>query len=202
MVKCDTCGKECKTAQGLAGHRQFVHGQLPGPQLRLEQPNPLVTQSELEQRLRPLESKLGFTQSELEQRLGIVARPITKQVQQQAKQLKELREQFDEIQKQLKHAKNFVEQLTELRKLLAEAVSGIGEDKCLLLLGVRGHKHDPGTGDVTFTVKSPLADRLNIALEQAKAWESIVQVAEMFEPARGIAFLERLRPTKHPRGKV
>ncbi len=201
MVKCDTCGKECKTAQGLAGHRQFVHGQLPGPQLRLEQPNPLVTQSELEQRLRPLESKLGFTQSELEQRLGIVARPITKQVQQQAKQLKELREQFNEIQKQLKHAKNFVEQLTELRKLLAEAVSGIGEDKYLLLLGVGGHKHDPVTGDVTFTVKSPLADRLNITLEQAKAWEIIATVAEMFEPAHGKAFPQRLKPTVHRKGK-
>lgn len=52
MEKCDLCGKECKTAQGLAGHKRWVHGVAPSSaQLRLEQPNPLITRSVLEQLL-------------------------------------------------------------------------------------------------------------------------------------------------------
>lgn len=52
METCDICGKECKTAQGLSGHKRWVHGVAPSSaQLRLEQPNPLVTRSVLEQLL-------------------------------------------------------------------------------------------------------------------------------------------------------
>jgi len=52
MEKCDLCGKECRTAQGLAGHKRWVHGVAPSSaQLRLEQPNPLITKSVLEQLL-------------------------------------------------------------------------------------------------------------------------------------------------------
>lgn len=52
METCDICGKECKTAQGLAGHKRWVHGVAPArAQLPLEQPNPLITKSVLEQLL-------------------------------------------------------------------------------------------------------------------------------------------------------
>lgn len=52
MERCDICGKECKTGQGLGGHKRWVHGVAPsGAQLRLEQPNPLITKSALEQLL-------------------------------------------------------------------------------------------------------------------------------------------------------
>ena len=32
MVDCDICDKSFKTAQGLAGHRQFAHGEVRSPQ--------------------------------------------------------------------------------------------------------------------------------------------------------------------------
>ncbi|KKL96174.1 hypothetical protein LCGC14_1847100, partial [marine sediment metagenome] len=50
MEKCDICGRECKTGQGLGGHKRWVHGVAQSSaQLRLEQPNPLITKSVLEQ---------------------------------------------------------------------------------------------------------------------------------------------------------
>lgn len=63
MVKCELCGKACKTAQGLRGHTTFTHRLHPGPGSQLIARVALGQQvSEFERRLVVLEqrSQLGM----------------------------------------------------------------------------------------------------------------------------------------------
>lgn len=90
MENCDICGKECKTAQGLAGHKRWVHGVAPGAQLPLEQPNPLITKSVLEQvldeRFAVIAEQVDALSNELPGALSIEE---LEQLQQQVKDLAE-----------------------------------------------------------------------------------------------------------------
>jgi len=69
MVQCDICGKECKTAQGLAGHKRFKHGVAPGPQLPLEKHDLLITDSKLE---RLLDERFSVVSDQLDELAGSV----------------------------------------------------------------------------------------------------------------------------------
>jgi len=47
MIKCEICGKEFKTQQGLSGHERFVHGIKPDKQHPLFPPKRFVTDENL-----------------------------------------------------------------------------------------------------------------------------------------------------------
>lgn len=47
MMKCEICGKECKTEQGLAGHMRWLHGRPGRRQLQLFPTRRLITDAEL-----------------------------------------------------------------------------------------------------------------------------------------------------------
>jgi len=47
MIKCEICGKEFKTQQGLSGHERFVHGIKPDKQHPLFPPKRFVTDDNL-----------------------------------------------------------------------------------------------------------------------------------------------------------
>lgn len=96
METCDICGKECKTAQGLGGHKRWVHGVAPGgPQLRLEQPNPLITKSVLEQvldeRFAVIAEQVDALSSELP---GALSGEQLEQLQQQDELIKQLEQRL------------------------------------------------------------------------------------------------------------
>jgi len=110
MVKCEICGKELKSTQGLRGHKYFAHAEnesndsrsvgRPATQqaLSVNSEAPAVTQnrlSKLEERLTRLEQATGVRDpSEVEKMLGINQQPLVERVAQQAKRLSELAEKL------------------------------------------------------------------------------------------------------------
>ena len=111
MISCDICGKEFKNAQGLRGHKNFVHsdtGSSTGQsvaQQATQQPlsSNLGTRVTTEQRLSQLENRIDRLEhttgvretDELEELLGITDTPLTEQVAQLTEQLSELTEQLN-----------------------------------------------------------------------------------------------------------
>jgi len=110
MVSCDICGKEFKNAQGLRGHKNFVHTNTIGG---VRQPvtqqatqqllssnlstrvNPEQRLSQLEDRLTRLEHVIGVREmDELEKLLGITDTPLTERVAQFTELLSKLTEQL------------------------------------------------------------------------------------------------------------
>ena len=62
MVKCELCGRECKTMQGLRGHKTFVHG---------ESKNPLILSvgsSATQQRLEQVAERVALLEQQLSSR--------------------------------------------------------------------------------------------------------------------------------------
>ena len=47
MTKCDVCGKEFRTGQGLGGHMRWVHGIMPDRQHPLLPPRRFITDEDL-----------------------------------------------------------------------------------------------------------------------------------------------------------
>jgi len=127
MVKCDICGKECKTAQGLAGHKQWAHGIAPdSAQLRLQPSSPLVTESKLEQRLTELEQQVGKrTISRLEELLGIKeVVPLSKITESHGSGLIELKSKIESLELRLKRLESKLsKQLTDLQQQLNRSQS-------------------------------------------------------------------------------
>lgn len=74
MLTCDICGKDSiKTGQGLAGHKQFAHQQLPSGE-RAETSIALATEELLYKRLDDLEEDLESHIEQLEQRILLRSR--------------------------------------------------------------------------------------------------------------------------------
>lgn len=119
MEICKDCGKECKTGQGLAGHRRWVHGVAPGAQLPLEQPNPLITKSVLEQVLDERFAVIAEQVDSLSNELpGALSSEELEQLQQQVKDLAERlsaaeRQTIDDFSP-MEKAKYFVPWMQEL----------------------------------------------------------------------------------------
>lgn len=120
-VKCEICGKEFKTTQGLRGHKTFFH-QLPSSSSKSAAP--LTTQQQLiklKNRLDKLEGIIGPREpSELEQLLGITDRPITEQLGQHTHQLAELSEQLNNIPQQVKPASNINTDVSNISRQVAQ----------------------------------------------------------------------------------
>ena len=51
MIKCEVCGKEFKTGQGLGGHMRWVHGIIPDKQHPLFPPKRFITDEQLAEML-------------------------------------------------------------------------------------------------------------------------------------------------------
>lgn len=119
MINCDICGKECKTGQGLAGHKQWVHGIAPAKsQLRLEPTTKSATKLELEE----LDDRLELTE--------LVAEQLTEQVktsgEQHAKQLNELQKQVEQHAKRLDEQASYSNILVVLNNKVVEVVGQVG----------------------------------------------------------------------------
>lgn len=191
MVQCDLCGKEFKNTQGLKGHKTFVHG-ITGSGKAPS--TPLAT----EQRLSSLEELLELTGQDTEQPVSMILCELDgrlglteQQTESLTEQLKSTTDKVTELARQQGEFSRLTEEkLSELRGLSYEAAKTIVEDMYLLILAIDGHKHHRETGAVTFMVKPDIAERIRIALEQARRAEVVALVAEMFK-----------KPAKYSRGK-
>lgn len=91
MVSCELCGKQLKTAQGLKGHKTFVHGiagsstQQPVARLASEQ-----QASILEERLSKLEYITGLREADLDDLLTVTESPLTNKLTTISEQLTKL----------------------------------------------------------------------------------------------------------------
>ena len=54
MTKCEVCGKEFKTGQGLGGHMRWVHGIIPDKQHPLFPPKRFITDEQLSEALKTI----------------------------------------------------------------------------------------------------------------------------------------------------
>lgn len=106
MAKCEICGKELKTTQGLRGHKTFVHhitsttDEQPAARLGTEQ-----QLSELDDRLDKLELITGVReQSALDRLMGNTDTPLTKQLSELAEQVTQYSEQVEALAEQVKHS--------------------------------------------------------------------------------------------------
>ncbi len=97
MVTCDLCGKEVKTAQGLRGHKTFIHGiagsntQQPVARLATEQQVSL-----LEDRLQQLERVTGLRESDLDFSLSDTE-PLTDRLTNITEQVTKLRDAVSKL---------------------------------------------------------------------------------------------------------
>jgi len=167
MEKCDICGKECKTAQGLGGHKRWVHGVAPaGPQLRLEQPNPLITKSVLEQLL--------------DERFAVIAEQVDTLSGELAEQVKTLSgeqqqgEQQGELIKQMEQRVAAAESRTiddfssmEKAEFVMPWLEGLNDQDFFKLARNTGHDVVPDPA-----VVSILAEAFEKQAEEAKAEEN------------------------------
>ena len=120
MVTCELCGKECRTSQGLTGHKQWVHGiATANPQQRLEPTTKSAAKLELEE----LESRLELAELVAEQ----LAEELRTSGEQHAKQLNELQEQVAHHAKYLEEHASYLNKLTGLNDEVAEVGSRVGQ---------------------------------------------------------------------------
>ncbi len=123
MIKCQICGKECKTVQGLAGHMQNKHGILGAhPDAERLPPSPkLVSEqqlSELAERVDELEGSVSMVETELEAERGV------ERLVGAAEQSKELTERDAALLKQLVERVN---KTAELARNNAEQLKNIAQ---------------------------------------------------------------------------
>ncbi|GAI59099.1 unnamed protein product [marine sediment metagenome] len=134
MIKCQVCGKECKTVQGLAGHMQNKHGILGAhPDAERLAPSPkLVSElqlSELSERVGELEGSVALLEAEQngEYRAGGSGEP--------AERSKELTERVSELTEQLNQLSEQVGQCS-LAKLSDAEIAQLGEQVSAELVAV------------------------------------------------------------------
>jgi len=128
MAKCDLCGKELRTTQGLRGHMTFAHGALGGG----TQP---VARLATEKQLGELEYRLEQTESELKK--------TTERYQQSAKLAFALFELFfrrAEADPDPEHLKAVVEYVTELIGLPDTLSVMLNEREIELFSKFKGYK--------------------------------------------------------------
>ncbi len=138
MIKCQVCGKECKTVQGLAGHMQNKHGILgayPGAERMPPSPKLVSEQqlSELVERVDELEGLAGAIEAGLEGEyraggLGKRAEQSKELTERDAALLKQLAER---VNKTAELARNNAEQLKDIaqpgkRSVIAELARELG----------------------------------------------------------------------------
>ncbi len=117
MVTCELCGKECRTAQGLAGHRQWVHRMAPAnPQPKVEPATKPAAKLELE-------GRLELAEVIVEQ----LAEELITSGEQRAKQLDELQEQVAHHAKHLEEHTTCLNRLIGLHDEVAEVAGRVGQ---------------------------------------------------------------------------
>jgi len=65
MIKCEECGKEFKTQQGLVGHMRFVHGIKSSRQQSLFPSKRFITDTQLDEALGAIAKRLEELQKDL-----------------------------------------------------------------------------------------------------------------------------------------
>lgn len=127
MVKCELCGQEFKTTQGLRGHKTFVHHQtgsskLPAATLATEQ-----QLNELSSRLEEAEGLAQYANEQVEQ--------ISEKVKEFSEQLKELQSSGGAATEQRKVVE-LQEQVNAFAQGFAEDVRQIKEETKLRVTGL------------------------------------------------------------------
>ena len=166
MEKCDICGKECKTGQGLAGHKRWVHGVAPASaQLRLEQPNPLITKSVLGQLL---DERFAVIAEQVDGLSGELAEQV-KMLSGEQQQGEQQGERIEQLEQQLSAAcRKSIEDFSprERAEFVIPWLTGLDEEEFFTL--ARGTGHDAVPDPAVVTVLSETFRRQE---EEAKAAE-------------------------------
>lgn len=105
MLKCEICGRECKTGQGLGAHKRWVHGQPSRKQLRLFPTRRLITDQELIGLFKQRDERNHQTRMDLLDLFDKRTKQLLAEIQRLDNEQLDLKKEFAKIYKQLNKAK-------------------------------------------------------------------------------------------------